>query len=557
MAPTLSEQLLDALAASAGQSSSILSELLDGITDERQMFATLAKQGIVDEESSYRIWAEQLGLPFHNLDDRALDPAMLHRLPLDLARRYGVVAVDEQDGVLSVALRDPFDIMAVDAIQEVTKLPVQAVVTTPSAIDRALARQRRGQTGIEGLITRIQKAETDTALLDSPERLKQVVGDDAVVQIVDYLIDGGLRLGCSDIHIEPQRSGLRIRVRVDGKLEVLHRFPGGLLRPVVSRLKVMAGMDIGESRKPQDGRFMVDEHTEVRASSLPSSFGEKMVLRILDRSGNTLAPDSLDMSEANLAAFQQGYSAPNGLVLLTGPTGSGKTTTLYTALADLNDEERNIVTVEDPVEYELPGTTQVQVDTKANRTFANALRAILRQDPDIVMVGEIRDPETAGIAVQAALTGHLVLSTLHTNSAPAAVHRLVDMDIPPYLLGPSLRCVVAQRLVPRLCSSCAQPTTADPRLLGPFGLTQAPAGLKAASGCKACRMRGYSGRIALHEVLSVAGEVSRLISRNADEAELMAAIRATRYQPMLLDGMAKAIRGLCALEEVLATCAAG
>jgi type IV pilus assembly protein PilB len=322
----------------------------------------------------------------------------------------------------------------------------------------------------------------------------------------------------------------------------------------VARIKVASSMDIGESRKPQDGRIAVSEKVELRVSVLPSVLGEKAVMRVLDRSGITLDPAKLEMSAHNLALFRRGFTAPNGIVLLTGPTGSGKTTTLYTAMSELNKADTNLVSVEDPVEYELQGATQVQVDVKAERTFASALRAILRQDPDVVMVGEIRDAETATIAVQAALTGHLVLSTVHTNDALSTVFRLVDMGIAPYLLGPALRCVVGQRLVPRICPDCAEPSKPEASVLAEFGLDpkQAHAGFRRGRGCQACRNRGKRGRAAVHEVLYVSSEMTSAISRRASDTELFQLAQAAGYRRMLQDGLEKAQRGIVMLEDVLA-----
>jgi type IV pilus assembly protein PilB len=362
-----------------------------------------------------------------------------------------------------------------------------------------------------------------------------------------------MRARASDIHIEPQRDGLRVRIRVDGDLDTLYMLPAGLHRAVVARVKVSSGMDIGESRKPQDGRIGVSDKVELRVSVLPSVLGEKAVMRVLDRSGITLDPAKLGMTQHNLDLFRRGFTAPNGIVLLTGPTGSGKTTTLYTAMAELNQPDTNLVTVEDPVEYELSGTTQVQVDVKAERTFASALRAILRQDPDICMVGEIRDAETASIAVQAALTGHLVLSTLHTNDALSTIHRLCDMGVAPYLLGPALRCVVGQRLVPRICGECAEPASPEPTVRQEFGLGPDEGhGFRQGAGCQACRGRGKRGRVAIHEVLYVSPALASAISRAASEDDLQRLADEAGYVRMMQDGLDKAQQGLVTLEDVLA-----
>ena len=545
--------LLQALADEAARPPESLREFLRDVAGpEAEQLSALARLDVLPLARAYRVWAQVLGLPFHALDDRSLDPNVLHLLPLDVARRFGAVAVEDQDGILSVALRNPFDIMAVDAIQEITARPVQVVVATPQAIQRALDRLERGITGIEGLISRLRQSTVDFNSVSDAEKLRTLVGDDAVVQLVDYLVDEALRNGASDIHIEPQRDCLRVRIRIDGDLETAHTLPFGLHRAIVARIKVIAGMDIGESRKPQDGRIVVDSQVELRVSVLPSVLGEKAVLRVLNRGTADLDLERLAMSAANLQHFRRGYHAANGIVLVTGPTGSGKTTTLYTAMAELNRIDRNLVTVEDPVEYEMVGCTQVQVDQKADRTFANALRSILRQDPDVVMIGEIRDAETAAIAVQAALTGHVVLSTLHTNDALAAVHRLTDMGVAPYLLAPALRCVVAQRLVPRLCHHCARPAAASPEMLLAFGLEGGELrGLRQAPGCRECRMKGKRGRIAIQEVMPVTAELARLIGARAAEHELEPAAARAGYRRMLQDGLDKARQGLVTLEDVL------
>ena len=546
---------LDAVASSIDEDRRFLVKTLRGIPGgEAAQIEKLAALGLITPERGYELWAEVLGMPFHPLDERSVDPHKLHKLPLDIARRHNAVAVGEADGILSVALRNPFDLLAVDEIQEVTGLSVQVVLAAPAAIAATLERMKKGSSGIEGLIQRLLKSEIDIQSVSSADKLRSLVGDDAVVQLVDHLISEAMRERASDIHVEPQRDSLRVRIRVDGDMDTLYELPAGLHRAVVARIKVVSGMDIGESRKPQDGRIAVSDKVEMRVSVLPSVLGEKAVLRILDRSGVTLDPGKLEMSEHNLALFRRGYSAPNGIVLLTGPTGSGKTTTLYTAMAELNKPDRNLVTVEDPVEYELAGTTQVQVDTKADRTFATALRSILRQDPDIVMIGEIRDAETATIAIQAALTGHMVLSTLHTNSALATVHRICDMGIAPYLLGPALRCVVGQRLVPRVCSDCAAPATPSASILAEFGTEPGavPSGFLLGTGCRSCRNRGKRGRVALHEVLYISPELSALVSRRGSDAELERAAVAAGYRPLMLDGFEKAQRGMVTLEDVLA-----
>ncbi len=546
--------LIGALAVSLDEDRRFLEVALkDCPAGEAAQIEKLASRGMITIERGYRIWSEMLGLPFHGLEERTLDPKLRHRLPTDIAVRHNAVVVGEEDGILSVALKNPFDLLAVDEIQEVTGMSVQIVLATPASIATAIQRVQKGSSGIEALIQRLLKSEIDSQTVDA-EKLRRIVGDDAVVKLVEHLIDEAMRARASDIHVEPQRDGLRIRIRVDGDLDTLYTLPSGLHRAVVARIKVASDMDIGESRKPQDGRIAVSDKVELRVSVLPSVLGEKAVMRVLDRTGVTLDPAKLAMSSHNLELFRRGFTAPNGIVLLTGPTGSGKTTTLYTAMSELNKPDTNLVSVEDPVEYELHGTTQVQVDVKAERTFANTLRSILRQDPDVVMVGEIRDAETAGIAVQAALTGHLVLSTVHTNDALSTVHRLTDMGIAPYLLGPALRCIVGQRLVARICADCAEPSKPSPSVLAEFGLDAKAdlSGFRIGKGCQACRNRGKRGRAAIHEVLYVTPQLAAAISRGAPDTEMEKLAVEGGYRRLMQDGLEKARRGIVTLEDVVA-----
>ncbi|MFM1871237.1 MAG: hypothetical protein RL398_659 [Planctomycetota bacterium] len=546
--------LLDAIAEHLGEERAFLEHVLgESPESESALLEALHTRGLLELSTGYRLWADSLGLPFHPLTPDTVDPKELHRLPIDAARRHRAVAVGVDDGTLQVALSNPFDLLAVDDLQEVLGQPIQVVIAPPTAIDRTLERLERTSSGIEGLIQRLLKAEIAVDAVADADKLRQMVGDDAVVQLVDHLIEEALRARASDIHVEPRRDALRVRIRVDGDLETLYELPAGLHRAVVARIKVIAGMDLGESRKPQDGRVGVSESIELRASVLPSVLGEKAVLRVLDRSGKGIGLGDIGLSPGNEATFRRGFTAPNGVVLVTGPTGSGKTTTLYAALHELNRDDCNLITVEDPVEYEMSGATQVQVDVKAERTFATALRAILRQDPDVVMVGEIRDEETAAIAIQAALTGHMVLSTLHTNDALTTIHRLVDMGVAPYLLGAALRCVVAQRLVARICPDCAVPHVPDQALLAECGVSDTDVGgFRRGSGCKNCRQRGRRGRMALHEVLPITAELASAISRRAPDAELAQIAAGAGFRRMLEDGVAKARQGLVALEDVVA-----
>ncbi|MFQ5505176.1 MAG: GspE/PulE family protein [Planctomycetota bacterium] len=525
-------------------------------TVERDFFARLVEGKHLSEEQCYRVWAEVLELKFHSLNERELDPINLHRLPLQLANRYGAIVVDEGDDWIEIVIFQPLDILAIDALTRHTQKNVVPVISTPSAIQRALERQEKGKAGIEGFLARLDSETYRRQVLQDTEELKRITGEDAVVQLVNYVIEEALRLRASDIHLEPMKDELRLRYRIDGELEPVHHFPMNLHAPLVSRIKVMSSLDISEKRRPLDGRFITggeSSQVELRVSVLPTIHGEKVVLRILDKEAILLDLDSIGFLSGNLRLFRRGIRSSDGLVLLTGPTGSGKTTTLYSAISEINRDSINIVTVEDPVEYELRGTAQVQVDIKAGRVFSDTLRFILRQDPDVVMVGEVRDAETASIAIQAALTGHLVFSTLHTNDAPGAIFRLIDMGVDPYLLGPALRCVVAQRLLPRICAECRRAHVPDPGVLQalewPEDLDRSR--IMTAAGCKRCRQRGRHGRIAIHEVLYLDRPLQSAVASSADDRSFAELLTRSGYRPLVHDGLAKASQGIIAPEDLL------
>ena len=523
---------------------------------EREFFDTLVRDEVLSEEACYRTWAKVLGFNFYSLARRELDPAGLHRLPSHVAQQFGAVVVEEGDDWLEVVLLLPYDITAFDTLQEITGKAVIPAISTPSAIQRALNRQERGTGGIEGLLHRLDGISLGSSDMPGSADLQRLAGENAVVQLVDYLIAEATRLEASDIHLEPLRDQFRMRLRTDGQLETIHSFSLDLHAPVISRVKILSGLDISERRRPQDGRFVFTEGSkqiEIRVSTLPTVLGEKVVMRVLDKESILLNLESIGFLAENLENFRKSIHSRHGLVLLTGPTGSGKTTTLYSALHEINSDKINIVTVEDPVEYELRGTSQVQVDNRANRTFANSLRSILRQDPDVAMVGEIRDAETARIAVQAALTGHLVFSTLHTNDAAGAVYRLLDMGIEPYLLGPALRCVVSQRLVPKICTECRSRAEPDPSLLRalqwPDGKTAY--GFSRGKGCKACRGRGTRGRVAIHEVIYFDAHLRNLVSLKCRNEELLDAATQDGYQSLMSDGIIKIQMGLITADDLL------
>ena len=415
-------------------------------------------------------------------------------------------------------------------------------------------------------------SETAESALDSPEGLSSLADnlprtsdlldsdDDApVIKLINGILQEAIKTRASDIHIEPFENRLAVRFRIDGALRDMLSLSARLSSTLVSRVKVMAQLDIAKKRMPQDGRFSLnlgERAVDVRVSTLPSQYGERVVMRILEKTSSLLNLSDLGMDAGELAAFQSAISRPNGIILVTGPTGSGKTTTLYAAISGLNDGSRNILSVEDPVEYALDGIGQTQVNTQIGMSFAAGLRAILRQDPDVVMVGEIRDPETAEIAVQAALTGHLVLSTVHTNSAVGAVTRLRDMGVEPFLLASTVTSIVAQRLVRRLCPDCKEPYTPTPRELSDLGITQPLAEpFYRAVGCESCRSIGYRGRIGLYEIVEMDDALRAMIHDNASEAD-MSAHAFRKRQTLLQSGAAQVISGRTSAEDVLRVCRA-
>jgi type IV pilus assembly protein PilB len=428
------------------------------------------------------------------------------------------------------------------------------VVATKADVLAALDRfHRAGRDDLTGLA-----GDLDAPREEEPPVAAAVVEDAPIVKFVNLLIAQAVQDRASDIHVEPTERDLRVRFRIDGVLHEVMRSPKGIQSGVVSRLKIMADMDIAERRLPQDGRLSVavdGKKIDLRVATLPTVWGEKVVLRVLDNSTASLRLADLAFGEENYARYARSFRKPHGMILVTGPTGSGKSTTLYSTLGEVSTPSVNCITVEDPVEYRLPGINQVQTNAKAGLTFARTLRAILRSDPDVVLLGEIRDHETAQIAVESALTGHLVLSTLHTNDAPSALTRLTEMGIEPFLVGSALDCVLAQRLARRLCDKCKEPYVPAPEVLVgarfPWSAGKPLPELFRPSGCAACARTGFRGRLALHEVLSVTEEVERLAVERASAAAIGALARQQGMTTLHVDGMAKVAAGLTSVEEVL------
>src|SRR5690349_5787661 len=423
----------------------------DGEQSGKSLGRTLIDMGLVGEAALVKALATQIGLPFMDLSDFQVDVTAASLVPHSLAKRYTALPIAFEEETLIVAMSDPGNVFAVDDIRTMTGRDIRIVVATRTDIAEAIERVSRVDAEVGDLAATAAAEEAET---DDVSALKESVDEAPIVKLVNLLITQAVNDRASDIHIEPQERDVRIRYRIDGVLHEVMRSPKSIQNGVLSRLKIMADIDIAERRIPQDGRLSVNAYgkkIDLRVATLPTVWGEKVVMRVLDNSTASLELSDLGFSQANYDRFSVSFTKPYGMILVTGPTGSGKSTTLYATLNIVNRPEVNIITVEDPVEYRLPGINQVQANPKAGLTFAAALRSILRSDPDIVLIGEIRDKETAHIAVEAALTGHLVLSTLHTNDAPSAVNRLIEMGIEPFLVGSALDCVLAQRLARRLC----------------------------------------------------------------------------------------------------------
>ena len=542
--------------------------LLDeGLVDEAQLAAAydehqrggrslgrvLVEHGVISESQLVAALAEQIGLPFVDLAGHQVDAAATSAVPAAICRRHAVLPIGFADGRLVLAMADPANVFAMDDVRSLTGLEPRPVVATRDDLLAAIERYCRSEAEMDDLVP--VEAETDA---DDLATLTRVVDEAPIVKYVNLLITQAISDGASDIHIEPGEHELRVRYRIDGVLHDVMSSPRGIQAGVISRLKIMADIDIAERRVPQDGRLSVQAHgqkIDLRVATLPTVWGEKVVMRVLDNSTARLALSDLGFEPRNYDRYSASFTKPYGMMLVTGPTGSGKSTTLYATLNIVSRPEVNVITVEDPVEYRLPGINQVQVNPKAGLTFAAALRSILRSDPDIVLIGEIRDHETAQIAVEAALTGHLVLSTLHTNDAPSAITRLTEMGIEPFLVGSALDCVLAQRLARRLCARCREPyQPAREELLAarfPFDPDGPVPVLYRPVGCPACARTGYKGRLALHEVMAVTEEIERLAVARSSATEIGAAARASGMHTLREDGLLKVLQGVTSLEEIL------
>ncbi|WP_428491122.1 GspE/PulE family protein [Rhodopila sp.] len=519
---------------------------------DQRLDTVLIQLGLVSERGLAEAYASLLSIPITSADRYPrIDPVLPDRLTAGFLRHARALPISANDQTLVLAAADPLDRFTQSAVAVATGLPVRLEVAVPIELETALNRLYPEETQAD------PNAEADAPLEEDAERLKDLASEAPVIRLVNLLITRAVETQASDIHIEPFEDRLRVRYRYDGVLHEAEPPPRHLAAAITSRIKIMARLDIAERRMPQDGRIKMavrGQDVDFRVSTIPSLHGETVVLRILDRTAVVFDYARLGLAPRVIRKLETSLELPNGIVLVTGPTGSGKTTTLYTGLLALNAVTRKIVTVEDPIEYQLQGINQIQVRAQIDLTFASLLRSILRQDPDVIMVGEIRDGETAQIAVQAALTGHLVLSTLHTNSAAAAVTRLRDMGVEDYLLTAVLRGIMAQRLVRRLCPDCRRAEPAPPELIERFGLdrrtTDRPIMLSHATGCAACRQTGYRGRTAIAEFLDLGPEIERLIFARADHATIERAAVAAGMELMFDAGLAAALAGETTIEEL-------
>lgn len=526
----------------------------------------LVSMGFVSDKDITESLGKQMGVAFVDLDRVDLDAELARSIPEHLAQRYKVIPVAQRDNKLTLAMVDPLNVLAIDDIRLITGFDIEPVIATEEEILKAISRQFgvTDMVAVEDTVKEISATDFGAMEIEDEieeeialDKLKELVDEAPIVRVVNLIISQAINDKASDIHIEPEVRSVRVRYRVDGVLHDVMSPPKHIQAPMVSRIKIMASMDIAERRIPQDGKIHLrhdGREFDLRVSTVPTIHGEKVVMRILDKSSVMLGLNKLGFAEENQRVFEQVIEKPYGMILVTGPTGSGKSTTLYSCLNKLNTGITNILTIEDPVEYQLPGVNQVQVNTKANLTFASALRSFLRQDPDIIMVGEIRDQETARIAVEAALTGHLVLSTLHTNDAAGAVSRLIEMGVEPFLVASSIIGVLGQRLARTICPNCKESYVPTPEAVKRFGLamfSDAELSFYRGRGCDHCKMTGYRGRTGIHEILTMSDRVRGLILHRSSTAELKQAAMEEGMRTMQDDGLNKVLSGVTSMEECL------
>ncbi len=520
----------------------------------------LLKHNYITEADLAIALSEQLEIPYLELDDYEIDEEATRLIPNEIAHHHVVIPVFLIDKVLTVALANPQDVTATDTLRRISKKQIEPVLATEkdilASIEQYYGTSVKISNSMDEVIQTLEAESEESKEEKAPEEaLRQLAEDQPVVKLVNMILAQAIRDRASDIHINPEEDLLRVRFRIDGILHEIFTPPKNLQAAVISRLKILAEIDIAENRIPQDGRFRIlldNREIDLRVSTLPTAYGENVVLRLLDKSSVLLDMKDLGFSSDNLAKIKDMLSNSYGIILVTGPTGSGKTTTLYTGLNYLNTIEKNIITVEDPIEYRLKMIRQSQVNTKSGMTFASGLRSILRQDPDIIMVGEIRDGETANIALQAALTGHLVLSTLHTNDAVGALSRMQEMGIEPFLLATAAVGVIAQRLVREICAKCKEECKISQHLMNRFGLNRDKDYVfYHGKGCNSCKGTGYRCRLGIYEILKMDDKIKEMVIANCSAEKIKSFALKNGMKTLKHDGILKALKGYTTIEEVL------
>ncbi len=517
----------------------------------------LVELGYATEEEIASQLSEQMGLAYIDLNTYQIDKEVINLIPEKVARKFNAIPLFKVGNMVTVAMENPLDIQSVDEIHRITGLEIQPVFGTKTAIEKAIDKYYGTKGELKEAIENIQQSEKEeekeSKVIEIDENASQK--DSPAIKLVNLIIAQAVKDGASDIHFEPEEKKFRVRARIDGVLhEIEPSPPKNLESAIISRIKVMCNMNIAEKRLPQDGRVRIkvgNKNVDLRVSSFPTIYGENIVIRILDKSNMMLDINQLGLSEEDLKIINNIIRLPNGVILVTGPTGSGKTTTLYAFLTTINSPDKNIITMEDPVEYRIPGIRQSQVDVKAGLTFSVGLRSIVRQDPDVILIGEIRDIETAEIAIQSALTGHLVFSTLHTNDAPSAATRLIDMGIEPFLISSSLRCVVAQRLVRLLCPKCKEPYTPDIDILQKLKLPpDRNYTFYKEKGCEECKNTGFKGRVGIFEIMQISDKIRELIVRKESANAIRERAISEGMKTLRDDGIRRVIAGDTSLSEV-------
>ena len=505
--------------------------------------------GFVTEEAISSVLADQAGVSQIDLANYLIDAEVLNLVPEDFARKYKLIPLSLEDNRLTIAMANSFDVFALDEVQKMTHTYVDALSATESEVLNAIEQHYAMKGETSNLLEEIIHL-AESGSISEEDLAKQ----SPIIRLVDQLIIQGVKDGATDIHFEPEEKTLRVRYRIDGILQSGPSIPKGLQAPTIARIKIMSDLNISENRLPQDGKirfYIGKKRVDLRVSTFPTVFGENVVLRILDKSRLILGLNKLGFTVENLNKFKKLLINTNGIILVTGPTGSGKTTTLYSALSYINSIEKNIITLEDPVEYELPLICQSQINPKAGLTFATGLRSILRQDPDIILVGEMRDSETAEMAIRSALTGHLVFSTLHTNDSAGTVPRLLDMGMEPFLISSSLIGVMAQRLIRLICRNCKEPVEPEEEILEQLNIERDGHRFFRGKGCKECNHTGYKGRFALFEIMSISPAIKKLINERAESNLIKKTACEEGMTTLFQDALHRAFQGETTLEEVL------